>query len=675
MRRRSGITKMSPNQLSTSGKYFQGALSTTRRSQARFNRFTFRLNGYYYGVDTLVPWSEWTPEEAQQDMYEAMPYTKPHGSAPLPEQHSSQQPAEAEQRHEQQISRRDPDPTTSLPLMPQLYNPYPDYKSDQYLSEFHHVEPCFLDVNDTQVPPDIAVYPGVGQHATLPFFGSYEELGLRQDVCFDRIGRYGPYGYAYGAEDGGLGIGIASERRGAHDVWNLLQHRQNWTSINWGAAQDRCLEKNQHRFNTSEEAQATKRALIKKKVPRTAFVFRTWTGYEYTPHAILTLRSTINELAIKSGGEYHVYLLLHVRDDSIPIWASDEVAQKVIRDNVPEEFWGITALWSVQQMRMYYPGPFEQTFENPSGADIHEVYRGNHFPLQWFSATHPEYDFVWNWEMDMRYSGHHYEFHNRVGEWAKAQPRRGLWERNQKLWIPSYHGNWTNFTNFVDEETIQNGEVPVWGPVSFPTEHKLDSPPETKPPTSWLKDNFEWGVGEEADLITFDPIFDPGRSNWVFRDDITGFSLALPIPPRRCAIVTVSRLSRRLLDIMHKETYSEKHSAFPEMWPPTVALHHGLKAVYIPHPVYFDRKWPLQYLDKTFNYPDTQWESVYGWGEHNFIGSTFYFNAGFAGALWRRWLGQRENDEGGHVDEINGSGRMCFRSILFHPVKKENFPD
>lgn len=574
---------------------------------------------------------------------------------------------------EQQVSPRDP--PASLPLSPQRFNPYPDYSSGDYLSKYHHVEPCYLDANET-TSPDIFVYPGIAQKATLPFFGSYSELGLRDDVCFERHGRFGPYGYGYSSEDGGLGIGILSEKRGVEEVY-AQQPRRNWTGIDWGAAQDRCIEKNQRRFNTSEEAQAggSGEKQLKQKIPRTAFVFRTWTGFEYTSHEILTLRSTINELAIKSGGEYHVYLLLHVRDDSIPIWASEEEAQKVIQENVPQEFWGITTLWSVQQMRMYYPGPFEQTFENPSGADIHEVYRGNHFPLQWFAASHPEYDFIWNWEMDMRYSGQHYEFHNRVGEWAKQQPRRGLWERNNKLWIPSYHGDWANFTRFVDEETIANGDVPVWGPVSFPTEHRLDSPPETKPPTSWLKDNFEWGVGEEADLITFDPIFDPAKSNWVFRDDITGFSLAMPIPPRRCAIVTVSRLSRRLLDIMHKETYSEKHSAFPEMWPPTVAFHHGLKAVYIPHPVYFDRKWPLQYLDKTFNYPKNAWESVYGWGEHNFIGSTFYFNAGFAGALWRRWLGERENDEGGHVEETNGSGRLCLRSILYHPIKKENFPD
>ena len=91
----------------------------------------------------------------------------------------------------------------------------------------------------------------------------------------------------------------------------------------------------------------------------------------------------------------------------------------------------------------------------------------------------------------------------------------------------------------------------------------------------------------------------------------------MPTPPRRCAIVTVARLSKRLLNLMHTETYKMRHHAFPEMWPPTVALHHGLKAVYAPHPVYMAHNWPLDYLDRTFNHPATPGDSVFGWGEHN----------------------------------------------------------
>ncbi|KAK5239441.1 hypothetical protein LTR16_011926, partial [Cryomyces antarcticus] len=84
---------------------------------------------------------------------------------------------------------------------------------------------------------------------------------------------------------------------------------------------------------------------------------------------------------------------------------------------------------------------------------------------------------------------------------------------------------------------------------------------------------------------------------------------------------------------MHEETWRMRHTMFPEMWPPTVCLHHGYKAVYVPHPVFFDRDWPLGYMDRVFNHPKEAWESPFGWGEHNLLGSSFYYNSGFSGAL------------------------------------------
>lgn len=621
------------------------------------------MNGYYGGVKTIVNWKDWIPDELQRDAWgherkELQPTKdKPQGSKVF-------------------NKRADGD---SLPMAYEAYNPYPEYNSSEYLAQYHPVQRCYLDENDTMPAPEMFIFPGVPQNMVMPFFGQHEELGMRGDVCFERFGRLGPYGYGYNAQEGGLGLGMRSEQEGAETIWKM-QKKIDYRQVDWGTAQEKCYEKNKVRFASSEEEGSKKQkpehsSGVKKRVPRQAYVLRTWTGFEYTAHEILTLRSMINELALKSGGEYDVHLLLHVKDDTIPIWTSREIYQNVIAENIPPEFWGITTLWSVQQMRLYYPGPFGEPPANIAGQEIHGVYRSAHFAMQWFAQEHPEYDYIWNWEMDMRYSGHHYEFHQGVAEWAKEQPRRGLWERNEKFWIPAYHGNWDNFTRFVDQETLDAGISPVWGPASFPNSGMLESPSENTPPTSYTDDKFEWGVGEDADLITFNPIFDPGKTNWVFRKDISGYDLNLPIPPRRCAIVTVSRLSRKLLDMMHEETYIGKHSAFPEMWPPTVALHHGFKAVYIPHPVYFDRKWPLDYMDQVFNYPENKINSPFGWGEHNWLGSSFYYNSGFSGALWRRWLGETENDEGGAGAEIEGTGRMCLRSTLHHPIKNENNPE
>lgn len=602
-----------------------------------------RLDGYYNGIRTLVPKSNVTIENRYNT---TMPpqYEKPRDLPKEP------------------------------PIEPIKYDPYPDYESNEYLSKHLPKIECFLDDDDTIPVPDVYAYPGIPEVYPEPFYGSYEALGMRDDVCFDRYGRLGAYGYGDVKSQRNNGLGMKSEKSGSEKVFEKVGHTD-YTNVDWAKAQKKCYEKNKARFSENQPAG-------KERVKRHAYVLRTWTGFKYTDHHIMTLRAQINELALKSGGEYDVHFLVHVKDDSIPIWADENVYQQIIDENVPLEFRGLATLWSEKQMEMYYPDPFPSNFINMAGSSIHGVYRSAHFAIQWFSQQFKEYDFVWNWEMDLRYTGHYYEFNNRIGEWSKAQPRKGLWERNERFYIPAIHGSYENFTKFVGEEMeridiplndeIQHGPHPVWGPVqSFPNNGLLPAPANTTPPHSYKRDNYEWGVGEDADILTFNPLFDPSKTNWVFREDVTGYDNTLPVPPRRVAIITVARLSRRLLDTMHEETWRMRHSMFPEMWPPSVALHHGLKAAYVPHPVYFDRDWDLNYMNQIFNYPKTKEDSTFGWGEHNMLGASFYYNAGFSGALWRRWLGKDENGEGGRKEEENGTGRMCLRPVLHHPIKGE----
>lgn len=558
------------------------------------------------------------------------------------------------------------------PLDPFTFNPYYEYISDDYLEDHFPVQPCYLDERGHVSPPEVYAYPGVPQNMTRHFFGSYEVLGLRDDVCWDRFGRLGPYGYGYDREEGGLGLAEKSEKVGSGKVWKQ-QPKIDWRGINWADVQQRCYEKNKMRFDANETTTNAEGKQM-KKVPRQAYILRSYTGYKYDDHQLLTIRAMITELSLKTGGEYDVHLLVQVKDDSIPIWTDKEVYRETLEESVPEELWGITTLWSEELMRLYYPGPFGENFENPSGQAIHGVYRGAHFPLFWFAQQHPEYDYYWNWEMDLRYTGHYYEFNKKVTDWARKQPRKGLWERNARYYLPDFHGDWANFSKIIEMQTLADSTTsPIWGPVTFNNDGMLPSPNETKPPVAWIEDNYEWGVGEEADLITFNPMFDPGKTNWVFRADVDGYSRHYTIPPRRTAIITVSRLSKRLLDIAHKETYLMHHSMFPEMWSPTIALHHGLKATYAPHPMYFERNWPLAYMNQVFNHPKPG-QSVFGFGEHNQLGNSFYYHSIFAGNLWRRWLGYKENGVGGSWYELSGTGRMCLRSTLFHPVKYERGP-
>lgn len=627
-----------------------GSHGQNERVRYHWERYP-RLNGFFNGVRTLVPAADWVPEQVFAKSAET-------GN---PEDWRKQ-------RYPHPQDNKEP------PIDPQPFNPYPDWTSEAYLKKHDEVKTCFLDKAETVELPDIYAYPGIPQNMTAPFFGSLEELGMNDKVCFERFGRLGPYGYSYSREEGGLGMSGKSESAGADKIWSF-EKKVDYRDVDWGSAQKRCYEKNKVRYTKNETQDNVKEGeeapKPKEKIKRHAYILRTWTGYRYTEFQILTIRAMINELALKSGGEYDVHFLLHVKDDSIPIWSSEEIYRKTIEDNLPKEFWGMATLWSEQQMRMYYPEPYPNNVYNHAKAPIHSVYRSAHFALQWFSQVHPEYDFYWNWEMDLRFSGHYWEFNNRIGEWAKQQPRKGLWERSSRYYIPELHGSWRNFTEMVEQEVHDSDEKPVWGPPKFENTGMLPSPEETTPPTDYYTDNYEWGVGEDADILTFNPIFDPAKTNWVFRDDVTGYDLELPEPPRRCAIITVARLSKRLLDIMHRETYLMKHHMFPEMWPPTVAFHHGLKAVYVPHAVYFDHNWPLEVIDGVFNHPPKPTDSVFGWGEHNQLGNSFYYNAGFSSEWWRRWLGSRENDRGGPDAEENGSGRLCMKSTLFHPVKFE----
>ncbi|KAM0808978.1 hypothetical protein AB5N19_09321 [Seiridium cardinale] len=622
------------------------------------------LDGYYNGLRSLVSFSEYKPEYP-------VPTFAPEPTEVVSSVHN-----------------------TKLPT-PTPYSPQPDYDSSEYKSKYHKVNKCYLDGDRTIPAPDVYAYAGVPQGQAKPAVGSYDLLGIREDVCFDRFGRYGAYGLGYSVQQGGTGEGTDTENESSRAVWEK-NGQIDWEGMDWADAQERCFKSNEHRFNTGNETldnEESKKAL--KKVDRTAVVIRTYVGFKWTAHALLNFRAMITELSLRSGGEYDVHFLLHVRDPNTPIWADPATAQRVLDANVPKEFHGLCTLWSEPQMKLYYPGDFGEAFENPSNGDIHGVYRSAHLPLQHFAMMHPEYAHFWNWEMDMRWVGSYYELFDRLGKWGAKQSRIGMWERASKYYIPDLHGSWDNFTEIVDHETRSAGRRGVLGPVIFAGKTNLQNGEEGYMPSSCStgSDMSQCGVGEDADLITLNPLFDTNESGWVFASDASGYDLRYQQPPRRCAIVTASRLSRRLLTVMHEETWRLHHSMFSEMFPPSMALHHGLKAVYAPHPVYFDRAWPVEAIEKNFNGGRDHTSGGHGspfdiTNEHNHKGTSWYYNSEFAGLLWRRWLGYAQYDgrgdnggragegaiRGGRVEEANenSSGRLCLRSMLVHPIKWEN---
>ena len=625
----------------------------------------------------------------------------------------------------------------STPLPKSIpFDPYPDYSSTAYISEYEAKNECFLDSESRQRIPRVHYYSGIPQGFPEPAMGAHDILGLRDDICFERFGRLGPYGFGYSVSRGGTGAGLNGDREGADDLWmeeeGLME--VDYSKVRWSEVQQACATKNSERFqplfktknnifqamsqrsdegsSAEDETAISKRSehpargsmLVnatksdpanKKLLPRTAILIRTWWNMQYSQEDIIYLRSLIAELSLLSGGEYTVHFLIHVKDDNIPIWADEHIYDRVLENALPEEFRGMGVLWSERQMGLIYGGLEESFFRQ---LPVHGVYRSTFMPVQYFSHQHPEYDFLWNWEMDVRYTGQWYHLLDRVRQWTKAQPRKGLWERNGRFYIPSIHGSWEDFKQMVRVQTEMGTDSPnnawsalkydtpgmpaspqgktdkpVWGP--FGPSDKLNAQDDPSPLTSMEKDKYTWGVGEEADLITFAPLFDPDGTTWFFTNDVTGYNATEGLPPRRAAITTTSRLSHRLLQTMHREMVLKRHAMFSEAWPASVALHHGLKAVYAPHPVYVDRDWPPSYLAAVMNggrngATGGARTSVFGSREHNFKGTTWFYDAGFSPNLWRRWLGYKVDNDGGEQEELAGEGRMCLPGILLHPVKE-----
>ncbi|KAF2086171.1 hypothetical protein K490DRAFT_44906 [Saccharata proteae CBS 121410] len=675
------------------------------------------LKRYHGGIRTLVPVAENIPEYPGEGFNASEIIMKTDEKAVRRAEDSGEEPKK-------------------IPMDSQVFNPYPNFADPEYQQQYGYVQECFLDAAKTLRLPRTRVYPGVVKGHPDNVMGSYEMFDLRDDVCFERFGRLGPYGLGYSRKFGGTGAAMEGDREGAELVWKD-DDQVDFRNINWADVQERCLKDNRHRFEAvppkeqgshfdmnkievqhsapeqvkrleAREAQlgeaggsTTKPLPPAILLPRTAVVIRTWHDFEYTDEAVLYLRALIAELSIHSGAEYTVHFLIHVKDDNLPIWSDSESYERVLNDSLPLEFRGMGTLWTERQMGLVYGGIAESNYRD---LPVHGAYRSTFMPMQYFAHKHPEYEFFWQWEMDVRYTGHFYHLFDKVGKWAKKQPRKGLWERNSRFYVPNEHGSWDDFRHMVRVQTehgtasksniwsdmalnnanvpdevkaqaIPKPETPIWGPEP-PIDDELETDTDPVPPTSYAEDKYTWGVGEDADLITFNPLFDPSGTNWILADDVTGYNTTRSLPPRRTAIITAGRLSRKLLETMHRETALRRHSMFSEMWPASCALHHGLKAVYAPHPVYIDRRWPTDYLAATMNggrngasggarlsvFSDER--------QHNFKGTTWYYEAGFAPNLWKRWLGYMVDNDGGEEEEVLGEGRMCLRGLLLHPVKR-----
>ncbi|KAF2402956.1 hypothetical protein EJ06DRAFT_541772 [Trichodelitschia bisporula] len=582
-------------------------------------------------------------------------------------------------------------------------SPYPDYRSEQWKRRWKgDFVPCEgprgIELTDS-IEDSVRVYPGVPPNFPKPLVGSSAAIGLADNICVDRLQRYGPYGY--------------------NPLLRFPISIVDWDNVDWGELQNKCLGRNKERFApharvrpamkpdfaNQDPVDETLHEEIRREEPdppegepqyepRTAVLIRTWEGYDYSQNDVLAIRAMVSELALRTGGTYQVFLFVNIKDRGMPIHTSPAAYDHMLAKTVPRELRSIAVLWNEDMVQRMYPlvGDWQ-------------VYWHQYMPVQWFAETHPQFDYVWNWEVDVRSIGNHFHLLDRLGDFAAKQPRKYLWERNARFFIPSHHGDdfsaFAKASNAIIAESAAAGNItPVWGPQPF---SPLTTPLGPTPPTAESADDFTWGVGEEADFITLLPMWDPIHTFWTMKNKVWNFSPGiapsftaehptddgfyhpyLDTMPRRGFINTVTRLSRRLLRAMHAENRAGRTTQ-AEMWPSTAALHHGLKAVYAPHPVYSGHTWPGRYADLVFNADGGiggRWgqerDSIYNQDrEVNFRDWSWYYHAGFPRVLYRRWMGWRARDAAGEFGgteweegERGPGGRMCLPPMLLHPVKR-----
>ncbi|KAK4462049.1 hypothetical protein QBC42DRAFT_338632 [Cladorrhinum samala] len=590
--------------------------------------------------------------------------------------------------------------TTYTNEKPYIFNPYPKYNSAEWSLKHEQYVPC-IGATGTEVQ-DILVFKGRPRQFPETGFGSYNIFGIDRNLCFERETRLGQYGLNPAFDKDGQQI--------------------DWDQVNWGNLQTECAAKNKARFASSNPAnefldassnespdtadsqddeekekkkeseeltqtmgrlwrshmdmnirrrelkeemvgdRKSSNATIKIKEQRTALLLRSFTGKQYDDNDKQTIRSLITELSLRTGGEYQVFLFVHYKETEIDIWESEENYKQAIEKHVPQEFRSITVLWN--------EGAIDKLYRKLTNK-ARVVHNGQFLPVQLFSQEFREFDHVWNWEMDSRVMGQHYDVLNKLSEFARKQPRRGLWERNERFYIPSFHGGYdSKFRALVEKEAGSNS---IWGAPKVSVVKPIGPKPPVETPE---EDNYTWGVGEEADLITLSPMFNPVNSGWVMRNQVWGYRslyFSWGSLPRRATIITQVRASRKLLDIMHAEDLRGNHVA-SEMVTQTTALLHGLKAVYTPMPVFFDRAWSGEQLAKWFNGgpkgESGSFGSAMGWGqEGRYLGATWYYRAIPPQRLYNNWIGYEDTAIGGEEWEAQ-HGRTCLPSMILHPIKE-----
>ncbi|KAI0425489.1 hypothetical protein F5Y09DRAFT_334912 [Xylaria sp. FL1042] len=285
----------------------------------------------------------------------------------------------------------------------------------------------------------------------------------------------------------------------------------------------------------------------------TAIVLRTWDEYEYTEDRLAWLRALISEASYQRKYSYRVFFLVNIEYPKVHLEKGTDDCERLLRKCVPEEFRDIAFLFNERTLKTWYPlggeyGAQEQMYQT----------------LQTFLNKFSECEFLWQLEMALRFTGHIHDMLEASATFA----------RNQNDAISE--NAMDTFASAVDN---QKGETKISGPVptsdflsyGLPSgckHHGVTKPPDPQVPIR----NPDWCIGGEANIISFMPFINPLGTKWVYENAVHGFADGTKTP-RRLAIISITRCSRRLLHI----------------------------AVTVPHPIIFNRNITITELDVGIN--------------------------------------------------------------------------
>lgn len=513
-------------------------------------------------------------------------------------------------------------------------------------------------------PDRIRTFLGKTKSFPPPLFGNQDTLGWEKSTCFERRGRWAPYGFT---EEG-----MESE------VPEI-----NWEGVNWGGLQDSCFKANKQRFELQDHGWGFRGLALgflsqldnahhyikgddqhEGQAKRTAVLLQVSYKTKYHPSDVYNIRALINELSFHTGGQYQVYLLAQADEADAPdeVWTDPKLYAKAVAKSVPAEFASITHLYTERLIRSWYPElPIEGTYDGAFNTTF------SHLPIQRFAHLNPSFAYLLNLDINTRFTGHWYDFARSLPSFARRLPRKLIYEKSERLYIPSIHGPFdTQFRNYI-EGTVDFNNV-QWNAPVVPEflQHGPRAPGELP-----QDEHHKWGVGEEADYIALSPIFKPRNTSWEGRGDIFGYINGTHLP-RRAVWNTQALHSKLLLDTMHHEALQGRFLN-SRMAAPTLAMLHNLKAVYAPIPVWMENAWEGDEADKIFNsgprgVVGSTANSSYGghgrpvglfWGE-----STFDAESRAAEKMWDRFMGR-----GGWKAVEQNQGRVCLPPMLLFPIR------